>query len=162
MAPNKVVLLYFLLNKKKNDCANRKGMHVHPMLLVRIEKGIFHTLYNDLCADEKSTLTIFVCQNHNLRSFSTSYNQNLIFGVDLLLHHFHNFTYRHRSVIFHCNTNLTVYFQFPNSEVTLSSDGVRIIVGNSKMRMTINAQPASGINCEMYKHPKDTANVYVM
>ena len=131
------------------------------MLLGRIEKGLFHTLYNDLCVDEKKYFNYF-------RRSKPSFEELLhfiyqIFSVDLLLHHFHNITYRRRPMVFHCSTNLTVYFfQFPKSEVTLSSDGVRIIVGNSKMRMVRNARTASAKNCDIYECPKDTANIGVI
>ena len=41
-----------LVKKKKRRTLKRK-MHVHQMLSPRMDRALHHTLYNDLCADEK-------------------------------------------------------------------------------------------------------------
>ena len=54
MASNEEVLLAALLAKKKSKKRSReKKMHVHNMLSSRMETGLHHTIFNDLCADEK-------------------------------------------------------------------------------------------------------------
>ena len=54
MSSNDELLLVALLAKKKSKRRSlEKKMHVHNMLSSRMDRGLHHTLSNDLCADEK-------------------------------------------------------------------------------------------------------------
>ena len=60
MASNEKLLLVALLAKKqrKRRSAERK-VHVHPILTSRMYTGVHHTLFPDLCADEKKFFNYF-------------------------------------------------------------------------------------------------------
>ena len=53
-------LLFALLakNKRKRRSAERK-VHVHPILSSKMYTGVHHTLFSDLCADEKKFFNYF-------------------------------------------------------------------------------------------------------
>ena len=60
MASNEKLLLVALLAKKqrKRRSAERK-VHVHPILSSRMYTGVHHSLFPDLCADEKKFFNYF-------------------------------------------------------------------------------------------------------
>ena len=70
MASNEKLLLVALLAKKqrKRRSAERK-VHVHPILSSRMYTGVHHTLFPDLCADEKKFSTIFAWASRHLKNF---------------------------------------------------------------------------------------------
>ena len=54
MAGKEELLLVALLAKKKSKRRSvERKVHVHPILSSRMNTGVHHTLFNDLCADEK-------------------------------------------------------------------------------------------------------------
>ncbi|XP_068216754.1 uncharacterized protein [Palaemon carinicauda] len=60
MAGDKELLLVALLAKKKSKRRSvERKVHVHPMLLSRMNTGVHHTLFNDLYADEKKFFNYF-------------------------------------------------------------------------------------------------------
>uniref|UniRef100_A0A0P4VZE0 DDE Tnp4 domain-containing protein n=1 Tax=Scylla olivacea TaxID=85551 RepID=A0A0P4VZE0_SCYOL len=60
MAGNEELLLVALLAKKKSKRRSvERKVHVHPILSSRMNTGAHHTLFNDLCADEKKFFNYF-------------------------------------------------------------------------------------------------------
>lgn len=51
------MLLLLLLRKKKRK--RNRTMHVHPLLVERSSKGLYHTLYGDLRQDNKMFFQYF-------------------------------------------------------------------------------------------------------
>ena len=60
MASNEELLLVALLAKKKQKRhSGERKVHVHVILSSRIYTGVHHTLFPDLCADEKKFFNYF-------------------------------------------------------------------------------------------------------
>ena len=60
MASNEELLLVALLAKKKQKRhSGERKVHVHLILSSRMYTGVHHTLFPDLCADEKKFLNYF-------------------------------------------------------------------------------------------------------
>ena len=59
METSEHALLLLLLVKRNKKCRQNRKMHVHPLLLERSSKGLYHTLYEDLRGDDKMFFRYF-------------------------------------------------------------------------------------------------------
>lgn len=77
-----VLLLLLLLKKRKRR--TRRQIHVHPILCARVERGLYHSLFEELCADGKKFFNYF---RMSKKSFDElfGYIESDVKGIDTVM-----------------------------------------------------------------------------